>query len=235
MPSSPILSIHHVYDDARIEFTAGSTEMDLLTGDRLGLFALFILPGVISLKVYALLVPSERATTSEHLVDALAYGLLNLGIWAVPIFWVVLPRQSSAPVLFWVAMVAIVVVSPALLGWVAYRVRSSRRLRGRVRHPTPTAWDDYFGRGEPCWMLCRIKTGKSVAGYFGPESFASSFPHRRDVYLQEAWLVDDFGRFKAPVVGSAGVMISMDDCELIEFFKVDGRTNEGTSTNDDQP
>ena len=78
--------------------------MDLLTGDRLGLFALFILPGVISLKVYALLVPSERATTSEHLVDALAYGLLNLGIWAVPIFWVVLPRQSSAPVLFWVAM-----------------------------------------------------------------------------------------------------------------------------------
>jgi hypothetical protein len=143
--------------------------MDLLTSDRLGLFALFILPGVISLKVYALLIPSERAAGPEHLVDALAYGLINLGIWVVPIQWWVLPRQSSHPVTFWLATLVIVVASPAVLGWVAYRVRSSRLLRGRIRHPIPTSWDHFFGMGQPCWMLLRLKTGKSVAGYFGPK------------------------------------------------------------------
>jgi hypothetical protein len=40
--------------------------MEFLAGDNLGLFVLFVLPGVIGLKVYSVLVPSEDPQRTEN-------------------------------------------------------------------------------------------------------------------------------------------------------------------------
>lgn len=52
-----------------------------------------------------------------------------------------------------------------------------------------------------------------------PNSFASSFPHPRDIYLEQTWLTDAEGRLSAPMPGSTGVLVSFDECELVEFFE----------------
>jgi len=70
------------------------------------------------------------------------------------------------------------------------------------------AWVYFFGRGKSCFMLCRLKNGKS-----------SSFPHPRDIYLEQTWLTDAEGRLSAPMPGSTGVLVSFDECELVEFFE----------------
>ena len=80
------------------------------------------------------------------------------------------------------------------------------------------AWDYYFGRGVPCWILFRLKNGKSIGGFYGPNSFASSYPHGRDIYVEQTWVVDETGHFVAAVPDSAGALVSFDECELVEFF-----------------
>ena len=111
------------------------------------------------------------------------------------------------------------VVSPVVLGILAVRILKSSRLRGLAQHPTPMAWDYFFGRGKSCFMLCRLKNGKSIAGYFGPNSFASSFPNPRGIYLEQTWLMDSDGRLTQPIPGSSGVLLSFDECELVEFLE----------------
>jgi hypothetical protein len=130
------------------------------------------------------------------------------------------PLHEARPLVFLGILLMALVASPIFLALITVHILSSKRLRGWTRHPIPTAWDHFFGRGQPCWMLFRLKNGTAVGGYFGPGSFASSFPHGRDVYLEQAWVVDQTGEFEQVVEGTAGVLVSMDDCVLVEFFEV---------------
>lgn len=185
---------------------------------ELPLFLLMLLPGFVSLRVYGLMVPAQRTETSQQVLDALAYGVLNLGLWLVPML-LLLPAPADRPIGFWLFMVVVLVVSPVVLGVAAYRVLMWDRLRRWIRHPMPTAWDHFFSRREPCWILFRLRNGRSVAGYYGANSFASSYPHRRDIYVEEAWVIDDDGQFQWKVPDTAGALVSIEDCELIEFFR----------------
>lgn len=179
---------------------------------------LLILPGFISRKVYDLRVPSEAPDTARYVVDALFYGTLNGSIWFLPILWLA-PLNETQPLVFLGVLLVALVASPVLLALATVHILSLRRLRRWTRHPIPTAWDHFFGQGKPCWMLFRLKNGTAVGGYFGPGSFASSFPHGRDVYLEQSWLVNETGAFEQVVRGTAGVLVSMDDCVLVEFFE----------------
>jgi len=191
--------------------------MDPLTAEQLPLFLVLMLPGLVSRKVYDLQVPSSRDDAGRYALDALFFGTLNAAIWYIPAAWI-FQYTESAMVTF-AFMVMALVVSPLGIGILAVRVLKSNRLRGFAQHPTPMAWDYFFGRGKSCFMLCRLKNGKSIAGYFGPNSFASSFPHPRDIYLEQTWLTDAEGRLSAPMPGSTGVLVSFDECELVEFFE----------------
>lgn len=186
--------------------------MTILSPDQVPLFLLLMLPGFISRKVYDLQVPSAQDDAARYAMDALFYGTVNAGLWIGPVTWV-------SPPWFWPVLVAALVVSPTVLSLVVVRILKSRRLQGWTRHPVPMAWDYFFARGIPCWVLFRLKNGKSIGGYFGPKSFASSFPNGRDIFVEQAWVVDEAGRFVRVVEGTAGALVSFDDCELLEFFE----------------
>jgi hypothetical protein len=192
--------------------------MPLPTTEQLPLLLLLVLPGFISRKVYDLRVPSESDDGAKYLLDAIFYGVLNLGLWLIPMVWL-LERFEASPYALGIIGLCAFVLSPIVLANLTVLVLSSERLRKWIVHPTPTSWDYFFGQRKPCWALFRLNSGKAIAGFFGPQSFASSFPHRRDAYLQEVWLTDSEGRFLQAVPGSAGALISMDDCELVEFFE----------------
>lgn len=191
--------------------------MGPMTIEQLPLFLLLMLPGLISRKVYDLQVPSTRDDAARYALDGLCFGTLNAALWYVPATWAL--RHATIPGILFGLVLVVFVVSPVVLGILTVRALKSSRLRGLAQHPTPMAWDYFFGRGKSCFMLCRLKNGKSIAGYFGPNSFASSFPNPRDIYLEQTWLMDSDGRLTVPIPGSAGVLVSFDECELVEFLE----------------
>lgn len=199
--------------------------MTFLAPDQVPLFLLLMLPGFISRKVYDLQIPGNQDDAGRYALDALGYGTLNAALWIAPLNWLT-PSLQSHPLELWLVALLVLIGSPVGLGVAAVRLLQSKHLRRWARHPVPMAWDYYFGRSTPCWMLFRLKNGKSIGGYFGLRSFASSYPHGRDIYIEQAWVVNDTGQFVRAVPDSAGALISFDECELVEFFLALPDTNE---------
>lgn len=203
--------------------------MSFLAPDQVSLFLLLMLPGFISRKVYDLQIPGSQDDAGRFALDALCYGTLNAAIWIVPLAWMA-PLVELPPTVAALVALLVLVVSPIALAVGTVRILQSKRMLRWARHPVPMAWDYYFSRRTPCWMLFRLKNGKSIGGYFGPRSFASSYPHGRDIYIEQAWVVNEIGQFVQAVPDSAGALISFDDCELVEFFLALPNTNEGSSS-----
>jgi hypothetical protein len=47
------------------------------------------------------------------------------------------------------------------------------------------------------------------------------FRKKRDIYVSEVWQIDEHGEFKERIVGTMGMLIRREDCELIEFLEED--------------
>lgn len=196
--------------------------MPNLSIENLQLFLVFIVPGFVALKVYDLLVPAERRDFGGSMVEAITYSMVNLAImsWAV-----ILLRQGGFaqkhPFLYLFSTVCILLVAPAGLAIGFYALRSSKFASRWFRHPMPSAWDYFFNQRRRCWILFHLKNGKKVGGFFDYESFASSYPMEGEVYLEQAWRVDQFGRFTEMIQATAGMIIRYNECDMIEFFKVE--------------
>jgi hypothetical protein len=97
------------------------------------------------------------------------------------------------------------------LGWL-FRV-----LRLRPISPIPTGWDWIFGRTGPCFVLITLTDGTEIAGYFGPNSMASSDPGRKDIYIEKVYRVPDDGTAWTEVSGSLGMHIDGSQISYVEF------------------
>lgn len=198
--------------------------MNFLDPQLLPLAVAILIPGFVAMKVYSLLVPMEREVWSDQLLEVFAYGMVNYAL----LFWLADAAgslQSSEPTVSYLLGVVYLFVAPVLLAVAANSILRSDLLRPHVLHPVPTGWDHFFGKGESCWVLCRLKNGELVGGLYGTDSLASSHPREPDVYLQAVWRVDEQGRFQERIEGTAGMYVQVDDCRLIEFFEtghVDG-------------
>ncbi len=192
---------------------------ELLKADNLSMFLYFVVPGFVAMKVYDLIVPSDRRNFRESLIEVVSFSMFNLAFT----FWIIAeinkPEfRSNNSVLYYVATFLVVSVVPAGLAIATHKVLASRFLRGRMLHPTPTGWDYFFAKGESCWILFHLKSGAKLGGLYGENSFASSFPNEQEVYIQEIWRVDEQGRFVEKVQGTAGTVIKREECTLIELF-----------------
>jgi len=196
--------------------------MPELSPENLQLFLVFVVPGFVALKTFDLFVPSERRDLSATLVEIVAFSMLNLGLWFWLVAWLsdsgIADRSRSLWIAAWVF---VLVVSPGILALGIYRARVSRWARQWLQHPMPSAWDFFFTKRKPCWILFHLKNGERFGGYFGPESFASSFPGSPDVYVQDVWRVDERGRFTERVEGNFGMVIRYEDCHFTELFNAE--------------
>ena len=76
----------------------------------------------------------------------------------------------------------------------------------------------FFDRRVPVFVLVQLRNGSRLGGYYGFESYATSFPTEGDIYLETVYRVDENGEFKEPITDSAGVIVRKDQYDLIEFF-----------------
>lgn len=116
-------------------------------------------------------------------------------------------------------------VGPALLGSVVgglYTTRRSRagwsRLRGRLLdarreqrlldlalgpNPAPRAWDHAFDSRLRTYLRVRTRTGDWIGGAYSGASYAGRFPQETDLWLEQAWPIDEDGTFGDGPLGYA--------------------------------
>ena len=59
-----------------------------------------------------------------------------------------------------------------------------------------------------------------VGGYYGQNSYATSYPNNGDLYLETVYAVDDNGKFGDVIENSNGLLICKDKYTYIETFNV---------------
>jgi hypothetical protein len=67
-------------------------------------------------------------------------------------------------------------------------------------------------------VLVTLADGSSVCGLFGSESFASSAPKERDLYIQAVYRHNKNGEFQI-VERTDGILIRGDAIKHVEFWK----------------
>lgn len=96
-----------------------------------------------------------------------------------------------------------------------------RKRRKATYQRTPTAWDHAFRDREPCFVRVRLKDGNWAGGWYGHRSYASSYPHPAELYLESARVMTPDGGFGPRVQGTAGLRLRAEDFDVLEFVKAD--------------
>ena len=121
----------------------------------------------------------------------------------------------------WVLIVFVVPIIFGLLSGIdiqkGYTHKFFRRIKLNPLHAVPSAWDWKFNNIERQWVLVTLKDETKIVGLFGGNSFASSDPNERDMYLE--WIhgiVDKKGNFSSK--DETGILIAGGEIKTIEFL-----------------
>lgn len=190
------------------------------------LYLALLLPGFISIQVYRLLMPVRSASWNESVLQALFYSTLNFGL-LFPLFYLGLrtERVATSPYAAALGIAIGLVVAPATWPLVVRRILRSQRIMRSLQLPYPTAWDFYFDKRKPCFILVHLRTGTKIGGYFGSSSYAGDYPNDGDLYLECVYSVDGSGTFGRPIPSSCGLLVRRDEYTHIELFGVPRKEN----------
>ncbi len=186
--------------------------------------ALFLMPGFIARSILSSVYPTSEPSESRLALTAITLSCMNYGIWSwlLILSWQKHWYKSDSFLAF--LAVLILFLSP-VVGTLAIAklmqtsaFRSVRETFG-IRHPVPKAWDYFFGKRAACWIIVTLKSGRVIGGYYGTESFASSFPHEEDLYLELLCDMTPEGRLNGITPLTLGGIIRMEDVQLLEFFR----------------
>ena len=196
--------------------------MNIWEIDKLLVFIAFVIPGFIALKTYELLDPGDPKSSSQQIIDAIAYSciyyfvlftLMVLG--DIVLVW--FGKESSwfyeegydifiLVVLFLVVLVAL----PCLWLW----IRKRKWIQKFLPHPTQKPWDYVFSQRKRYWITVTLKDGTKITGRYDDESFASSAPSEEQIYLEKTWILNDDKWEEQPTS-----IIILSDIAYIELMK----------------
>jgi len=193
--------------------------MEFLSNNTFGLFISIVAPGFISLKIWRLIYPSRHVSFKDSLYEAVFYGVFNyflIAVWFLPLMANIHKNLEI------IAYIISLVIIPVFLPFAWKGMLKRRFIKDIIIDPIPKAWDGFFIRGIPCFMLIHLKDGQIIGGLYAYESAASSYPESEDLYLQEVWEIDNKGKFIKPIEGSMGLLVSYNTVDFIELFKAEG-------------
>lgn len=82
---------------------------------------------------------------------------------------------------------------------------------------TPTAWDKAFQSAEECFIRVLTNDNRWIAGYYGPASYATSYPEPHQLFLEKAYEVSEDGTIRDEIEGTRGIIV---DCTAIQLLQV---------------
>ncbi len=192
----------------------------LLSPEKLQIFLLVAVPGIVALYVRAQFISGRLPPISEGFVGYLILSLVYLAL----IYPLLLLMPSSSTTHWWLipAWFLLLFVVPALVGLLlGLNIRRgwTKKLLERTGintvHPVDSAWDWRFGGCSECWVLASLKDDTKWAGRLGPGSFASTDPSERDLYIEQVYEIGDNNQW---IERSSGVWIAHGEIRTIEFW-----------------
>jgi len=195
--------------------------MDIWAANKLFYFIAFVVPGFISLKMYALLQPTQVKDSAQQLIDAVAYSSINYALLLGPIYAVEhFDLRTSHPTLYVLFYILVVLVAPIAWAWAFLWLRKTQLLQKSIAHPTGKPWDFVFSQRVRYWVIATLTDGRQIAGRYDSKSFASSSPASEQIYLEEAWVLNEGGGFERQRIGSAGIIILAKEIATLELFHI---------------
>lgn len=173
------------------------------------------------MQVYRMIMPAHRIEWKGAILEGLFYGVVNLALLSPLVYWLMSPGTGEASViLLWAAAAVVFVIAPAVWPLAFIFLIKRPLLRKYVQLPYPSAWDYFFARRTVCFVLIHLNNGQMVGGFYGPDSYATSFPNHGDIYLEAVYRVDETGTFVEPIESTQGLLISRDEYSYIELLSV---------------
>lgn len=220
-----------------------------------GVFAMIalVIPGVVWASVRTLLqgFKGPDRVAGERLIQAIYVSTVLDAFYLVAFGWLLAPMVSigdrlllQQPVEIGIVVLAFGLAIPAATAYIAYgEVPFVRAIRVAIRKrapgwlvnvlpvtgfsSSPTAWDWAAPTKGNNWVRVLTAQGRWIGGWFSDQSFFSTYPEPRDLYLPEQWILDKNGDFLRPAPGSAGVWLSLEGAQLVEWTQpVNEQTNE---------
>ena len=193
--------------------------MSIWEQDKLLLFIAFVIPGFVSLKAYELFFPSQRTESAKQIVEAVTYSCINYAL----LFWLIafVERSSikaSSSFLYFLFYVFVLFVAPIIWVWLWKKIRTSESFQNNAPHPIQKPWDYVFGKRIPYWVIVTLKDGTKIAGSYDSNSFSSNAPAEEQLYLEEAWVLNEDGGFERPRESTEGIIILSSEMVSIELF-----------------
>lgn len=186
--------------------------------------AYFLVPGYIISEIVRCFMPAKNTNDFEKSVRCLGYSIVELAIW----FWLfdlINNSFESHNWAYWLILVLSVIITSIVLGFVIGILRQkvpfktfADKLKIKVEHPIPTAWDyKFFNCQENKWVCVNLDDDTCIRGLYGAKSFSSSDSEQRDLYLEEAYTKEE-GEHWEKVESTDGVWISSKNIKWISFF-----------------
>lgn len=196
--------------------------MEIFSFDNFLGFIFLFLPGFISIKVYHSMVASDKYDLSKDLLELIGYSLLNL----ILNIWLILLNIGAGwffeeGFLFYLSCIWILLISPIVWPLCIKYILCSKFAKRYFLGNKKSAWDFYFSQRNGTWVIITLRNGDRIGGNYSENSFATSYPCKESIYLEEQWELWEKGderKFKNKIGSTGGVLVVGDNIEKIEFY-----------------
>ncbi len=196
------------------------------TMDAVKVIIAFIIPGFVTDYIVSFAAPRQKRESLETTLTAITFSSINYAMFVWLVLIITKPGFYSTheftAILCWLFLL---LVAPVLEGLLFVRLANSetgqklfRFLKPRNVRLIPTAWDYVFSQEKPAWVLITLVDGAMIGGYYGANSYATSFPYEQELFIEAVWRLSETGSFEAPIENSSGCLIKTKDIKYIEFF-----------------
>ena len=194
--------------------------MNIWEVDKALLFVVLFVPGFISIKVYELIVATEKRDFSKSIAEAVAYSALNFAVLWWPLSLISSPNYyEQHPSLYILILFSVFLIFPALWPVLFYRLSKLAIFKKHLLSPISQPWDHVFSNRESYWVVIHLTDGSTIRGKYAKQSASSAFPSPKEIYLEEVWRPGEKGGFKEKVPRSKGVIVLESQISHVEFFQ----------------
>jgi hypothetical protein len=212
-----------------------------------------LLPGIIFAAVRTSMqgFQAQDRSISGRIIQALmislildAVYLITFGTWLAPDFRIGSNLVITHPVLVGLIALLLAVVFPGICAYVAYGqavwvTATNGWLRRRIAlaaiylrphtqyRSVPTAWDWVAAKKGDKWIRVLNSQGRWVGGWFDQDAYFSVYPEPRDLFISIQWRMLPDGTFGTRVENSAGVWVSLENAQVVEWLDGEPEAREG--------